>query len=336
MIFETKRLLVRKYGIDDSEDFYLLNSNPIVMKYIRAPKTRQQSLQFLHENIGYYDQFLSYGRWALIEKSSEKFIGSFMLRPSISIPNKIELGYALLPEYWGKGYATESVKAGLEYAFKHLRLPVVVAITQPGNTLSQKVLTKSGFIRQSDVVENGRIINLFSIENDLRLETDRIAIIPLNHRQLELYLLGQNLFEEEFQFTKTDRKVFSEVEKKVRERILPRIENALSNDYLFYTFWIVVDKFTKVIVAELGFKGKPNGHGEIEIGYGTIWEHRKKGYMNEAVKTMIGWAVNEPGIMHILAETDEKNIASIKILERNNFRIFDQVGKMKWWRISTK
>ena len=51
---------------------------------------------------------------------------------------------------------------------------------------------------------------------------------------------------------------------------------------------------------------------------------------------MIGWAVNEPGIMHVLAETDEKNIASIKILERNNFQIFDQVGKMKWWRIPTK
>jgi [ribosomal protein S5]-alanine N-acetyltransferase len=336
MIFETKRLLVRQYSIDDSEDFYLLNSDPVVMKYIRAPKTRQQSLQFLHENIEYYDQFLSYGRWALLEKNPEKFIGSFMLRPSISIPNKIELGYALLAQYWGKGYATESVKSGLQYAFKQLKIPLVVAITQPGNALSQNVLIKCGFIQQEDVVENGRIINLFSIENNIRLETERIEIIPLNYRQLELYLRGQNLFETEFQLTKTDRKVFSEVEKRVREKILPRIQKALFNEYLFNTFWVVIDKCTKIIVAELGFKGNPNIYGEIEIGYGTIREHRKKGYMSEAVKRMIDWAVHEPEVTHVLAETDENNIASIRILEKNNFQMFDRVGKMKWWRISTK
>ncbi|HSZ87398.1 MAG TPA: GNAT family N-acetyltransferase [Puia sp.] len=166
MIFETARLLVRQYNLDDAENFYLLNSDADVMKYIRTPKTRQQAFQFLQENIQYYNEFPVYGRWALIEKLNQQFIGSFMLRPSTAVNDKIELGYAMFKNHWGKGYATESVKGGLDFAFRHLLLPDVIAITQTENISSQKVLLKCGFIQHENINDNGRMVNFFSIQNN--------------------------------------------------------------------------------------------------------------------------------------------------------------------------
>jgi ribosomal-protein-alanine N-acetyltransferase len=167
MIFETERLVVRQYNFEDAENFYLLNSDPNVMKYIRTPKTRQQAFQFLQENIEYYKEFPVYGRWALIEKASQQFIGSFMIRPSAAVNGKIELGYAMFKNYWGKGYATESVKGGLDFAFRQLQLPSVIAITQTENISSQKVLLKCGFTQLENINDNGRIVNFFSIQNNL-------------------------------------------------------------------------------------------------------------------------------------------------------------------------
>jgi len=167
MIFETPRLLVRQYTIDDAENFYRLNSDPDVIKYIRPAKTKEEAFQFLQENIDYYKEFPAYGRWATIEKSNDLFIGSFMLRPSATVAGEIELGYSFFKNFWGKGYASESVKGGLEYAFSQLKLSSLIAITQTENIASQKVLLKSGFTQLEDIDDKGRIVNLFSIKNVL-------------------------------------------------------------------------------------------------------------------------------------------------------------------------
>jgi len=163
MIFHTERLLVRQFGFDDFEYFFRLNNDEEVMRYIRPVKNREQALQFFEENLAYYQEFPRYGRWAMLDRASKHFIGTFMLKPSGVLPGEIELGYALNKENWGKGYATESVFGGLDYAFDRLGLDRLIAITQPNNMISQKVLIKSGFIQENNMEDNGRIINLFRI-----------------------------------------------------------------------------------------------------------------------------------------------------------------------------
>jgi RimJ/RimL family protein N-acetyltransferase len=165
MIFETERLLIRQYEMNDFENFYLLNSDEDVMRYIRPTQNKEKTLEFFIENIEYYEAFPEYGRWAMIEKSNKKFIGSFMLRPSTVIEGEIELGYSIFKDFWGNGFATESVSGGLDYAFNKLKLKTVIAITQLGNIASQKVLLKSRFIQQNNIDDNGRIVNLFRIIN---------------------------------------------------------------------------------------------------------------------------------------------------------------------------
>ena len=160
-IFETERIRVRQFTLQDEEDFFKFNSDPQVMKYIRPPLTRQKAHSFLIENLDYYAPHPQFGRWAMIEKSSGEFLGTFMLKHSINL-NEIELGYALFTPFWGKGFATESVLGGLQYAFEGLGLNSVIALTLPGNVPSQKVLIKAGFNFQQEFWQEGQLLHLFS------------------------------------------------------------------------------------------------------------------------------------------------------------------------------
>ena len=168
------------------------------------------------------------------------------------------------------------------------------------------------------------------------VETNRLTIIPLTGEQLELYLQGNDEFEKEFKLIKTGRKVSPEIKERVSRTIIATIKNGFCKDYLFYTFWIVIERSKKMIVAELGFKGDPNKNGEIEIGYATMYKQREQGYMTEAVGGMISWAKLQPDVKYILAETDEKNLASISVVQKNKFQLDHQKEEMKWWRISVE
>lgn len=165
------------------------------------------------------------------------------------------------------------------------------------------------------------------------IETTRLQIKPLTYNQLVLYLSADDRFEKEYGMTATGRVVSPAVKDMVEHFTLPRMKLANDADYLFYTFWIITDKTTGIIVSELGFKGIPNNNSEIEIGYGTMPEQQGKGYMTEAVAGMIQWAAGRTDVEYILAETDENNHASIRVVQKNGFVQFAKKGEMLWWKI---
>ena len=161
-IFETERLVVRRYTPGDKEKFFSLNGDEEVVRFIRAVQTKEESDRFLEENISFYDEEPLMGRWAVQEKSSGSFVGSFAI---IFIPGskEIQLGYALLKNEWGKGYATELVKAGLQYVFNTMKLPFVFAVTEKENTGSQHVLLKAGFKMEKEYTEGEKELFRFII-----------------------------------------------------------------------------------------------------------------------------------------------------------------------------
>lgn len=163
-------------------------------------------------------------------------------------------------------------------------------------------------------------------------ETTRLKIIPLTYNQLVLYLSAEDKYEIAHGLAITGRVVSPEVKEMVERFTLPRMKMTSEDNYLFYTFWIVVDKTSEIIVAELGFKGIPNNKGEIEIGYGTMPEQQGNGYMTEAVAGMIQWAAGRVDVGYVLAETDENNHASIRIVQKNGFVQFARKGEMLWWK----
>ncbi len=337
MIFGSPRLYTRQFTMDDFEDFYVLNNDADVVRYIRDPQNKDQAKEFLKEKIKYYEEFPWFGSWAIIEKPGDRIIGVFMLKPSAKVEGRMEAGYSFLKPFWGKGYATEILKAGLQYAFLQLHIPSVIAITHRENVSSQRVLLKCGFTPAGDLQEEERIVNLFSIENPLVVvETARLFIIPLQEEQLYLYLLAEGKLEKKLLITDNGRTISADVKELVTRFTLPNMKKAERDNYLFFTFWIVVEKGSRTIVAELGFKGTPGKKGDIEIGYGTMPAMKGKGYMTEALGGMIGWAGSRPDVQYILAETEDKNIASIRVVQKNNFHFLHRKGKMLWWRAEVK
>ena len=168
------------------------------------------------------------------------------------------------------------------------------------------------------------------------IETERLQIIPLTRVQLEVYLQADNKLERLLRLAEKNRTVSPDVQDMVKKFTIPKMKLATEDNYLFYTFWIVIEKDTKNIVAELGFKGEPNHLGQIEIGYGTMPSQRKNGYMTEALGAMVGWAKGQPSVLALLAETDEKNLASIRVVQKNAFELVEKKGEMLAWKIDTK
>ena len=169
-IFETERLIVRQYDpAIDAENFFLLNSDKDVMRYIRKPKSREECIAFLKEIIGAYKKEPLMGRWAVIGKSTGEFVGSFAFIP-VEGTEDSQLGYALLKQFWNKGYATELMKAGNDYVFTKTALDKIYGITEAANIASQKVLLKSGYILFRNYTEGVKQLRKFILKKNKYFE----------------------------------------------------------------------------------------------------------------------------------------------------------------------
>jgi ribosomal-protein-alanine N-acetyltransferase len=105
------------------------------------------------------------GRWGAYEKATGKFVGSFAFIP-VEKTTDSQLGYALLKENWGKGFATELTKEGVRYVFSKTDMDEVYGVTQAVNTDSQKVLLKAGFRLYKTYKEEETDLCSFIIKRD--------------------------------------------------------------------------------------------------------------------------------------------------------------------------
>ena len=152
---ETERLILRDLLETDVEDYFEMDSDPEVHRYLgnNPIKTREQALENIN-NIR--KQYLEngIGRWATIEKSSGTCIGwsglKFITEDWNNHINFHDVGYRFMPRYWGKGYATESTKAALEYGFNTMGLTEIIGTANEDNKASRRALEKCGltFIEQ--------------------------------------------------------------------------------------------------------------------------------------------------------------------------------------------
>lgn len=94
-----------------------------------------------------------YATW-FIELPGGKRIGDLCFK-GLSEDGVTEIGYGLLPEYWGKGYATEAVDAAVAWAANQPGVTAVEAETGPDNAASQRVLEKVGFVPNGVIGEEG-------------------------------------------------------------------------------------------------------------------------------------------------------------------------------------
>jgi ribosomal-protein-alanine N-acetyltransferase len=171
VLFETERTIVKRFTAEDSEFFFQINGNPDVVHFIRPVKSREESDTFLQENLNFYLDSSCLGRYAVFTKEDGRFLGTFSFL-YLSGDADFHLGYALVPEAWGHGYATELVRSGIPCFFRRTDKATVFAITSAANTASQRVLLKAGFLYKGQVEEHGEMLELFYINRNLDARTD--------------------------------------------------------------------------------------------------------------------------------------------------------------------
>jgi len=168
IFLETERLILKTTELSDLDNLVALRSDPDVMKYIGdgATHTEEQVKSFFLSIAIPYQEKHGIGFFSVFEKESGNFIGQAGLFHVgyDDVQPDIEIAYRLHKKYWGKGYATELVKALIQWGFQNLSVDKLIAGTEPENIASQNVLKKAGLNYKGKVKwHTGRELFLYEI-----------------------------------------------------------------------------------------------------------------------------------------------------------------------------
>jgi len=164
-ILTTERLLIRPFTLADVDDYHrVLHSDPAVMRYLPGGVTKPRN-ETAAELQGYIDHGAQHGFGfeALIERATGAFVGDVGLE---MLDDQVAIGYTLGSAFWGKGYATEAARAVLAYGFNVLQLETIIAIAQPENAASLRVLEHLGMTYAGETDRYyGTIMAVYRIEH---------------------------------------------------------------------------------------------------------------------------------------------------------------------------
>lgn len=143
---DTERLTFRPVSAEDAAQLHALNQAPGVMTYLERvpPPIGYVQTKTIPERIRMAEEHPGYGLWLAFLKESGEFIGRFGLRPDFPGQGDAEIGYRLMPDYWGLGLGSEGARELMRYSFQELNASRFVAITMFVNTPSRKVMERIG------------------------------------------------------------------------------------------------------------------------------------------------------------------------------------------------
>lgn len=150
---ESSRLYLRLFQENDVNELFRTEGNPDVMAFIRKPVAApSQSLARIRQETVYASENEGLGLFACFEKATDSYIGLVKIK-HIDSTEAIEVGYAFLPEAWGKGYATEITQKVIQYLQQGFAGRPIVAFIHPDNLNSRRVLEKAGMIEVENTYE---------------------------------------------------------------------------------------------------------------------------------------------------------------------------------------
>ncbi|MGO9115378.1 MAG: GNAT family N-acetyltransferase [Thermoguttaceae bacterium] len=149
----TARLLAEAITPLHFHDLHCLNSDPQVVKTLASigkPLSEEATREQIEQNVNHWRQ-QGFGYWVFHRKSDGAFIGRGGLKThQIDGKEVIGLAYAVKPDFWNRGFATEMSAASLDVGFAHLGFPEIGSWTLPVNLASQRVMEKLGFRYERD------------------------------------------------------------------------------------------------------------------------------------------------------------------------------------------
>ena len=148
---ETLRTILKKLDAGSFDYFFKLNGNEEVMRLISGKAlSRDEALQKFEQVIKINNENDDTGYFGICLKGKGDFIGYGKM--VMTETDEAEIGYSFLPEYWGRGYASEISEKLVEHARNLGYIKSLIAIIDPENTASRKILIKSGFFLEKSCI----------------------------------------------------------------------------------------------------------------------------------------------------------------------------------------
>ncbi|XMB85256.1 GNAT family N-acetyltransferase [Mycoplasmatota bacterium WC44] len=160
--------------------------------------------------------------------------------------------------------------------------------------------------------------------------TDRLIIIPVTLEITQSLLNGSNKKLEKLGLT-TDY----EWPRKDTMDILPTANQSLEMNVTpsGFEFWMIVRKDNMRVIGDIGFHGKPNKKGEVEIGFGLVNHERGKGFGFESLKAIMNWLDSQDAVKVIKADCLIGNKPSARILEKTGMIEINRDHKLIYWEL---
>ncbi|WP_294287506.1 GNAT family N-acetyltransferase [uncultured Chryseobacterium sp.] len=160
----TDRLLLRRFQPDDIEPVYKGLSHPEVIRYYGVS---YGSLEATQEQMDWFAMIEKEEKgiwWAVCSRQDQAFLGAVGFNNRNKEHRKTEMGYWLLPEYWGSGIIGEAGRTACNYAFQKMMIHRIEAVVETENSNSKKIMAQLGFelegIMRDCEMKDGKFISL--------------------------------------------------------------------------------------------------------------------------------------------------------------------------------
>ena len=148
---ETERLILREFTVNDVQELHSICSQPYILKWMpdwkRTVAERKEWISWVQNNYLKATKNVARIMLAVTLKSSKQLIGMIGIGNKEEVNNEIEIAYFISEKYSSNGYISEASKAMIEWAFNNLKLDYLIAIVEPDNIPSQRVIEKCGFTK---------------------------------------------------------------------------------------------------------------------------------------------------------------------------------------------
>jgi ribosomal-protein-alanine N-acetyltransferase len=151
-VIETERLRLTAFAERHFEAYASMLADPTSTRFVGdgEPLDRMNAWRSMAMLLGHW-ALRSYGMWAIEQKETGQFIGRVGLHQPEGWPD-LELGWMLMANHRGHGYATEGGRAALDFAFRTMNSPRVVSLIRSDNTAFERVARRLG-ARQATTID---------------------------------------------------------------------------------------------------------------------------------------------------------------------------------------
>ncbi len=318
---ETKRLIARKITDKDFDLLHQMHSDVSVMATLGGIRSAQQTRDNLQWNLNQWRDN-GFGLWVWYDKTTRHFVGRAGLRVvNVTGQDEVEVAYALLPQYWNKGFATEIARACIQIAFERLHLQKLICFTLVTNKASQSVMEKVGFHYVRDIIHASFPHVLYELSSDFYWE-NVITFKPLAKHHLDLLVTWLN--KPHVKQWWNDGLSPEQIKRKYGERIGDKIVQP----FIIYLYGKPIGFIQYYYANKVGGGWWPDISpgvvgidqfiGEekyIDKGFGTVFIH-------QFIKRLF----NDEKIIKIITDVDPHNIRAIRCYQKVGFELEKEIA----------